>query len=288
MNTIDDEQIIKARDLYQLLGVEKDASPEKITASYLALEKIYHPSNYSFRLISEKDLRRKQLIFRRLSDAYNILNNPVKKLRYDSFIGNCQQEKKEEIPTLENTAEKVNIPKNHESGISEKKRILEEENYYRILGVSPDASMETISYQFIILERKLNPSRNSFRLLTNQEIKENKEAYGKLTEAYMILKDHSSRQIYNQALKSGKKIPVIQKLKDYYQILGVNIDASDKEIKTCFLELEKKYRPINYSFKLISASELKKIKSIYSDLLEAYQVLGNPKSRSEYDRKIKD
>lgn len=65
--------------------------------------------------------------------------------------------------------------------------------------------------------------------------------------------------------------------KDYYQILGVKRDASDKEIRSAFRRLARKYHPdVNPNDKTAEAK--------FKDINEAYEVLGDPKLRQQYDR----
>jgi molecular chaperone DnaJ len=62
--------------------------------------------------------------------------------------------------------------------------------------------------------------------------------------------------------------------KDYYKILGVDKNASAEEIKKTFRELAHKYHPDKQGG---SAEKFKEIN-------EAYQVLGNPEKRQQYDQ----
>ncbi len=65
--------------------------------------------------------------------------------------------------------------------------------------------------------------------------------------------------------------------KDYYQILGVSRNADEKEIKSAFRKLARKYHPdVNPGDK---AAEEK-----FKQINEAYQVLSDPEKRAAYDR----
>ncbi len=66
-------------------------------------------------------------------------------------------------------------------------------------------------------------------------------------------------------------------MKDYYEILGLDEDASQEEIRERWLELSKLYHP-----DVLKSSEAdERIKEIN----EAYQVLKDYSSRLEYDLK---
>ncbi|MEW6374928.1 MAG: DnaJ domain-containing protein [Thermodesulfobacteriota bacterium] len=65
--------------------------------------------------------------------------------------------------------------------------------------------------------------------------------------------------------------------KDYYQILGLNRNASEDEIKRAYRKLALKYHPDHHPDD--SESE-----EIFKEIGEAYAVLGDPEKRKEYDR----
>ena len=65
-------------------------------------------------------------------------------------------------------------------------------------------------------------------------------------------------------------------VRDYYRILGVEREASDKEIKKAYRKLAMEYHPDRNKDKP-SCEELLK------DLNEAYRILGNQDTRRQYD-----
>ncbi|HAT9229672.1 TPA: DnaJ C-terminal domain-containing protein [Legionella pneumophila] len=67
--------------------------------------------------------------------------------------------------------------------------------------------------------------------------------------------------------------------KDYYKIMGVSQDASDKDIKMAYRKLARKYHP--------DISKEPDAEERFKEMAEAYEVLKDPKKRSEYDQYLK-
>jgi len=66
--------------------------------------------------------------------------------------------------------------------------------------------------------------------------------------------------------------------KDYYQILGINRNASDEEIKKAYRRLAMQYHPDRNPEKEKWANEK------FKEINEAYAILGDPEKRRQYDQ----
>lgn len=63
--------------------------------------------------------------------------------------------------------------------------------------------------------------------------------------------------------------------KDYYHIMGISHDASEKDIKMAYRRLARKYHP--------DISQEHEAEEKFKEVGEAYEVLKDPKKRAEYD-----
>ena len=70
--------------------------------------------------------------------------------------------------------------------------------------------------------------------------------------------------------------------RDYYEILGVNKTANEKEIKKSFKKLAVKYHPDKQVGK--SDEEKSKAEESFKEINEAYEVLSNPDKKKMYDQ----
>jgi len=66
---------------------------------------------------------------------------------------------------------------------------------------------------------------------------------------------------------------------DYYKILGVGREATEKEIKTAYRKLARKWHPDLHTEKDKAGAEEK-----FKQINEAYEVLSDPEKRAKYDR----
>lgn len=66
--------------------------------------------------------------------------------------------------------------------------------------------------------------------------------------------------------------------KDYYEVLGVEKNASDDEIKSAFRKLAKKYHPD------VQTGDKEAAEAKFKEVNEAYEVLSNKEKRAKYDQ----
>ncbi len=64
--------------------------------------------------------------------------------------------------------------------------------------------------------------------------------------------------------------------KDYYEVLGVSKEASEKEIKTAYRKLAMLHHP--------DRSDAPEAEEKFKELSEAYAVLSDPDKRQKYDQ----
>lgn len=74
---------------------------------------------------------------------------------------------------------------------------------------------------------------------------------------------------------------------NYYQILEIERDASESQIKKAFRILAKKYHPDKIDIN-DSPDRIEIAKCMFRDILNAYDVLTDEKRKSEYDRRIQN
>ena len=86
--------------------------------------------------------------------------------------------------------------------------MIEDKDYYQILGIEKDSSEEDIKLAYRKLAKKYHPD-------LNKKDPKAKEKFIKLKEAYEILKDPIKRKIYDQAGYNPKNIDLSEIFEKY-------------------------------------------------------------------------
>src|SRR5699024_12114620 len=74
---------MKFIDYYKILGVQKSATPAEIKKAYRKLARKYHPD------VNPND-EEAEAKFKQLSEAYEVLNDPEKRKKYDEYGENWE------------------------------------------------------------------------------------------------------------------------------------------------------------------------------------------------------
>ncbi|HNZ29501.1 MAG TPA: DnaJ domain-containing protein, partial [Candidatus Goldiibacteriota bacterium] len=69
------------RDLYEVLGVSKNATQEEIKSAFRNLAKKHHPDAHQ----GENEKKQAEEKFKELGNAYAVLSDPEKRKKYDAY-----------------------------------------------------------------------------------------------------------------------------------------------------------------------------------------------------------
>ncbi len=120
------------------------------------------------------------------------------------------------------------------------------ENYYEILEVDKNASLDTIKKIY-----KYKIKQNHPDLFTGKERQNAEKLTKKLNEAYEVLSDSNSRKIYDEQLSSNDLEKENKMLKDEIELLNNYInDQKFKEIYDEIPENENKTEELKYDNQL--------------------------------------
>lgn len=180
-------------------------------------------------------------------------------------------------------------------------------DYYEILGVSRNATLEEIKAGYRQEIKKFHPDkRASMDKKTFDPIDERVKDFlaQQIIVAYRTLKNSTLKATYDATLpekKSEEKLmsddletltEISRSLKydfiDVYKLLGAKRNASDADITTAFLNVAYSYNPELTVNATKSPKAQDMIKNIYGILEASYNVVNTAEKRVEYDEKTRE
>lgn len=180
-------------------------------------------------------------------------------------------------------------------------------DYYEILGVSRNATLEEIKAGYRQEIKKFHPDkRASMDKESLDPIDERVKDFlaQQIIDAYRTLKDSSLKATYDAALPEKKSeeelisddletlTEISRSLRydfiDIYKLLGVKRNASTTDIDKAFLNLAYSYNPELTVNATKSPKAQDMIKNIYGILEASYNVVNTAEKRVEYDEKTRE
>ncbi|KAF7989039.1 hypothetical protein HCN44_007349 [Aphidius gifuensis] len=210
------------KNYYKILGVKKNASSKDIKAAYYQLAKKYHPDINK----NDPDAEKK---FKALSEAYEVLSDDYKRTKYDDLGRTSNHYSKSEydnsgfIKTI--TSKQCNGYQRQlatltcgprTSSIFIQNKYIKDirqfhvsnslraptKNYYKILGVTQNASSKDIKAAYFQLAKKYHPDINKNNPDAEKKFKELSEAHEVLSDDYKRTQYDNSRRKSNDYTKS--------------------------------------------------------------------------------------
>jgi curved DNA-binding protein CbpA len=99
---------LEGRNLYQLLGVARDADRKAIRSAYFELSKLFHPDAYFGKELGGFKPKL-EAVFKRLTESYEVLGKPKKRREYDEYLAVTEQAQRAQrtLQSLEFTEQEI-------------------------------------------------------------------------------------------------------------------------------------------------------------------------------------
>jgi tetratricopeptide (TPR) repeat protein len=100
---------LEGRNLYQTLGLTRDADRQEIRSAYFELSKLFHPDAYFGRALGGFKPKM-EAVFKRLTECYEVLGKPKKRREYDEYLTVTEQARRAQqtMQSIEFTDQEIN------------------------------------------------------------------------------------------------------------------------------------------------------------------------------------
>ncbi|GLD97147.1 hypothetical protein PINS_up005830 [Pythium insidiosum] len=174
------------------------------------------------------------------------------------------------------------------------------EDWHAAIEVDPHHHMMNKDFQFKLCDCELRLKRYAKAQAACEEVvrldESHADAHVKLSEAHLgqehfedavrfarrAVELDTSNRSYQEAMHRAETALKQSKNKNYYKILGVARDASQKEIKKAYRKQALEWHPDKHADK--EDSEREEVNKKFHDIAEAYEILSDEELRARYDR----
>ena len=244
------------KNYYEILGVEPDATKSEIKNAYTKIEKeqipeeirgafdtlIFERDKYDAKLATKQEVKEEKNYY----EILGVKPDATTKEIIDVYL--AITDKTEEVQIAFDTLFKPKSREQYDAKLSNGKK---SENYYEVLGVKPDATMEEIIDAYNKKETKSLSEEIALKTLINP----------------------ADRREYDA------KFVVKENEKTAYEILGVKPDATTKEILDAYLEIKNKVMPeVLEAYNVLTDNELRA--EYDAKLLKEKSVIETPESEN--------
>ena len=299
------------KNFYEILEVLEDASERELDEAFDVLKEKYAPHKYQ-KLFWEDGKGVPDNLFAKIALAHSVLSNTKKRMEYNSFMGRGEAHKYSANSAVLGSEEALRLAKEASARNDFKTALKHLEKAFEhapsntnilcdIASINFRVSMgkdtEYINKAIEVLKKAHDIDPKNYRIFVEfgkifKDLKKNDQSTESFRKA-LLLNPNCAEAI--EELKGGGSgdsgllrvkglFSSLDKL-NYYQILNLDKDATNDEIKSAYHEATRTYHPDKH---IQNGSEeiAEMTKVIYKRIVEAYMVLKNSQKRQEYNDQL--
>lgn len=243
-------------NLYEILEVSKNASPEVIDKAYKTLAKKYHPD-------VSQDKEKAEKMMKKLNSAYEILSNPKTREEYDY---NLNQEE------LTNN--------NVQSEIKKEENKVQYNTYYNIQNNQEQQNDDNIYNNYYVQENDYANNLNLFKRIRNIKLDKNTKIFLLIVlfiiilliiKLFLLIED-LFKPIENEKINNDKTSTSTNKEDEEYPINDMTpinlVNQLFDDLKEYNIEKINGYLTVNTKFSINQIKDLNNDKKVYQYIIE--------------------